>query len=86
MAPSLLPISAMGSLISLTLWRSVNGVRCELVEQQSRRAFEVRLVRHMEVLNSQLVPDTDSAYRVATLWRSAHRVPTPDGVQPPRAA
>ena len=76
----------MGSLISLTLWRSVNGVRCELVEQKSRRSFEVRLLRHTEVLNTELVPDTDTAYRVATLWRSAHRVPMPDGAQPPRAA
>jgi len=76
----------MGSLISLTLWRSTNGVRCDLVEQRARHSFEVRLLRHAEVLNTELVPDTDTAYRVATQWRSEHRAPMPDGAQPPRAA
>ena len=76
----------MGSLISLTLWRSSNGVRCELIEQKARRSFEVRLLRDTKVLNTELVPDTDAAYRVATMWRSKHRAPVSAVGEPPNAA
>jgi heme-degrading monooxygenase HmoA len=76
----------MRPLISLTLWRSANGVRCELVEQRVSRSFEVRLLRGVEVLKVAQVSDTDTAYRVATAWRSEHRVLAPIDAQPLKAA
>jgi hypothetical protein len=72
----------MGTLISLTLWRSANSVRCELIEQQTRQSFEVRLIRGAEVLKFTEVRDTDTAYRVATAWRSEYHPPAPDATQP----
>jgi hypothetical protein len=76
----------MGFLISLTLWRSANSVRCELVEQRTSRSFEVRLLRGVDVLKLAEVRDTDTAYRVATAWRSEYHAPAPDAEQPLEAA
>ena len=72
----------MGTLISLTLWRSANSVRCELIEQRTHQSFEVRLLRGAEVLKFTEVRDTDTAYRVATAWRSEYHPPAPDATQP----